>query len=189
VPGVLLTGGASRRLGADKAGARLDGRTLAAHAAAMLAGVCDPVVEVGPGHTDLVAVREDPPGRGPLAALVAGVTALGEAAWSGGAVLLACDLPLVAPVLERLAAASPGATALPLDGDGRPQYVCARYSAAALRLAGALEARGVVSMHALVDAVRRAGEPVVELAGLPAGAFADVDTPADAARLGVELPR
>jgi hypothetical protein len=38
-------------------------------------------------------VREDPPGAGPLAALVAGVGALGE---SGGAVvLLACDLPFV----------------------------------------------------------------------------------------------
>ena len=49
VCGLLLTGGRSRRLGADKAGLVLDGETLAHRMAARLAAVCDPVLEVGRG--------------------------------------------------------------------------------------------------------------------------------------------
>ena len=61
VSGLLLTGGASRRLGVDKSRLRVDGRTLAERAAERLRAVCDIVVEVGPGRSDLPVAREDPP--------------------------------------------------------------------------------------------------------------------------------
>jgi molybdopterin-guanine dinucleotide biosynthesis protein A len=70
--GVLLTGGASRRMATDKANIVWRGETLAARAARVLGAACDPVIEVGSGATGLRCVREDPPGSGPLAALLAG---------------------------------------------------------------------------------------------------------------------
>ena len=44
-----MTGGASRRLGRDKATLMYQGETLAVRAARVLSEVCDPVIEVGPG--------------------------------------------------------------------------------------------------------------------------------------------
>src|SRR4029077_10336429 len=121
-------GGASRRMGVDKATIVVDGETLAARAARVLGAVCDPVIEVGPGVTDLPTTRENPPGGGPLAALVAGATALGARM----VLLLGCDYPFVDEPVLRLIADWPGTrTALPIAA-GRLQYACARYGPASL---------------------------------------------------------
>ena len=56
----------------DKAAIVWRGETLAIRAARVLAAACDPVIEVGSGATELRSVREDPPGSGPLAALLTG---------------------------------------------------------------------------------------------------------------------
>ncbi|MGH2660413.1 MAG: molybdenum cofactor guanylyltransferase, partial [Actinomycetota bacterium] len=108
VAALLLTGGSSRRMGTDKARLMVDGCSLAERAAEALAVVCDPVLEVGPGHTALPAVREDPPGSGPLAALGAGWAALSAAGHRGPVVVLAVDMPYVTPDLLRLLAERPG---------------------------------------------------------------------------------
>jgi len=188
IGGVLLTGGTSRRLGVDKATLVLDGETLAQRAARTLAAVCGSVVEVGPGHTDLVAVRESPPGSGPLAALAAGAGAL--LATAGGVesvVVFACDLPAAAPAVAALAAAPPAPVVVPLDADGRRQYACARYGPAMLVRAMDLAARGVLSLRELVETASVAD--ILELDGFAPDVFADVDTPADAERFGIALPR
>jgi molybdopterin-guanine dinucleotide biosynthesis protein A len=173
--GLLLTGGASRRLGADKAAA-LGPRT----AAVLEAAVDGAVVEVGPGHTSLPQVREEAPGRGPLAAVAAAVAALP----SEDAVVLACDLPFVGEPLLRFLAGQLG-TVVPVV-DGREQWLCARYSAAALARAASLVATGERRMEALAAAD---GAVFLDEDGWGAVAgpldFADVDTPEDAARLGV----
>jgi len=174
IPGVLLTGGASRRMGTDKATLVIEGETLAARAARLLAEVCAPVVEVGSGVTNLPSVREEPPGSGPLAALLAGVDKLDV----GGPVLvLACDLPLVtAAALHRLARWPGVASVVPLV-DGRPQYVCARWSEAALGAARAEFASGGSAMQVLAS---------IDAEFVEGGAdFVDVDTPADLGRLGL----
>ena len=107
---MLLTGGASRRLGTDKAMIVWQGDTLAARAARVLAQVCAPVLEVGPGVTSLPVVREDPAGSGPLAAVLAGMRALESDAGAevDALVVLACDMPFVEPPLLELLAAWPG---------------------------------------------------------------------------------
>ena len=77
--GVLLTGGASRRMGTDKARLVVNGETLAARAARVLVGrVRSGRSRSGPSVSGLPAVQEDPPGAGPLVALLAGVGALGN---------------------------------------------------------------------------------------------------------------
>lgn len=185
VAGLLLTGGASRRLGRDKASVVHGELTLAEHAAAVLAQVCDPCVEVGPGRSGLWSMQEVPPGSGPLAAVVAGGHALRiEHGHHGAVIAFACDMPKVTPDLLRLVADAPGDdTVVPEAGD-RLQPLCARYSPRALAAAQDLVDAGERSMHALLDRApfRRLAE--ADWAGTaPADAFADVDTPADMARL------
>jgi molybdopterin-guanine dinucleotide biosynthesis protein A len=99
---VILSGGTGARLGGvDKAALELGGRTLLERAVGAVAGAVE-VVVVGPpidgfdppGATPPVRfVIEDPPGGGPAAGLVAGLTALG----AGLVVVLAVDMPYVAP--------------------------------------------------------------------------------------------
>jgi molybdopterin-guanine dinucleotide biosynthesis protein A len=189
VAGVLLTGGTSRRLGRDKATLVLDGRTLAARAADLLTTRGLVAVEVGPGHTALPAVREEPVSGGPLAGLVAGVAALTASlgAPPDAVVLLACDLPRAAPVVDALLAAPPAGLVVPVDAAGRAQHVCARYGAAVVARGAALLATGERSLRALVATVP--DDERVEVRDLPPDALADVDTPEDARRWGVEAAR
>jgi molybdenum cofactor guanylyltransferase len=180
--GVLLTGGASTRMGADKARLVVNGETLAARSARVLSAVCDPVVEVGPRVSGLPAIEEDPRGAGPLVALLAGVGALGN---PRVVVLLACDLPFVEPSLLQLLVEWPGTgTVIPVV-DGEFQYACARYGAPAIDEAAAALRAGVSSLRAIAGAD---GEYLTEdqwgeVATLRT--FADVDTPDDWERLGL----
>jgi len=147
--GVLLTGGASRRMGTDKARLVVGGETLAARGARVLSEVCDPVIEVGPGVSGLPAVEEEPRGAGPLVALLAGVGALGN---PRAVVLLACDLPFVEPAVLRLLVEWPGwGTVVPVV-DGRFQYACARYGTTAVEEATAALRTGVSSLRAVAGA-------------------------------------
>lgn len=161
ITGVLLTGGASSRLGQSK-GARFGPAV-----AARLAEVCDPCFEVGPGHTGLPA-RPDP-GEGPLRALAAaGIT--------DDALVVACDMPRVTTGLLHWLAERPG-TAVPVV-DGRIQPLCARYSGRTLALAARVEGRAMRDLLDMADDVT-----YLDMAGWPAELFDDVDTPEDLARL------
>jgi len=188
VAGLLLTGGASRRMGRDKALIEIDGRRLVDRAASLLAAVADPVVEVGPGWSGLAAVREDPPGSGPLAALSAGAAALRAAGHDGSVLVLAVDMPRVGVELLRFLAGRAGtATAVPRAG-GHPQPMCARYGPDVLAAVDERLSAGGRSLRDLLETLAASGavswvepdewEPV---AG--AEAFADVDTPEDLRRL------
>jgi molybdopterin-guanine dinucleotide biosynthesis protein A len=188
ITGLLLTGGRSRRLGVDKARVTVGGETLAHRAARILAAVCDAVVEIGPGVTGRPHVVEDPPGGGPLAALAAGGSALRALDCDGHALVLAVDLPRVETALLQFLRDWPGSpTAVPEAG-GRLQPVCARYGADALLAASSLVDGGVRALHALFDVVEHDVVPEVAWRAVaPADAFADVDTPEDAAGLGIDL--
>jgi len=186
--GLLLTGGASRRMGSDKALLEVGGQRLADRAAAALAAVAEPVLEVGPGRSALRCVREDPPGSGPLAAVAAGAAALRAGGHDGPVIVLAVDMPFVTVELLRLLADRPGpATAVPWAG-GHPQVLCARYGPEALAGVERLRAAGGVSLKRLVEAMDANGEvgwiqPEEWRAVAGPEALADVDTPGDLRRL------
>ena len=185
VAGLLLTGGSSRRMGADKPALVVDGVSLAERAAAALAAVVDPVLEVGPGRSSLPVVTEPEPGAGPLGALAAGAAALAHRGHQGGAVVLAADLPFVTAGIVRVLASHPSEASVVPVVAGRRQLLAARYSPQALARAAALCAAGRRALHDLLDegAVVDLGED--ELAGVDLRELEDVDTPEDLARLGL----
>ena len=190
VSGILLTGGRSRRFGADKTRATFQGRTLANIAAEALTSVAATAVEVGPGVTDLPATREDPPGGGPLAAVAAGWSELTRRGATSPVIVLAADLPLVTPPFVRWLAHHPSEVSVVPTADGRLQPLCARYTADAVSMASTVLAKGRSSMHALLDAIAFAvvtPDDWREVA--PLNVLDDVDEPADLERLRATDPR
>jgi molybdopterin-guanine dinucleotide biosynthesis protein A len=183
VPGLVLTGGASRRMGTPKADLRWDGERLADRVARVVAEVCAPVLEVGPGHTTLPSVVEHPPGRGPLAALVAGVNALVADGARPPVLVVAVDMPFVTgALLAFLRDRAGGGTAVPV-ADGHPQPLCACYGAGACERAAVLVAAGERSMHALLASSEVDLVPEDEWQRVASPhALADFDTPDDLVR-------
>jgi molybdenum cofactor guanylyltransferase len=177
---VVLAGGKAARLGGQaKPQLEVGGRTILS---AVLAAVADAErrIVVGPRQPapdDVVQVREQPPGGGPVAALRAG---LAEVA-TDVAALLAGDLPfLTAGLIAELRARLTGDGVLVVDDTGRDQLLLGVWRTDALR-AAAGDAAGPTSMRKLLAplAVRRL-RPVVAPGTPPP--WTDCDTPADLAR-------
>ena len=190
--GVVLAGGASSRMGRDKALLGLSGSSLVERAAAKLAAVCYEVLLADGGRETLAGHRSvaDHPARGPAAGI------LGAAAAAPGASLLvlACDLPLVpVPLLELLAAAPPDVAWMVPRHAGRVEPLCALYRPPALAALAARVSRGDLAPHRLADgvelAVRYLDGP--ELAGLgdPHTLFLNVNRPDDLRRAEAHLAR
>jgi len=136
--GLVLAGGAGRRLGRAKGGLVIGGRGLARRAAEALAPVCREVlISVAPGMPNPAPgyrmVEDAPPaGRGPLAGIAAGFDAGGEA----DLLVLACDYPGVeTALLARVAGEADGEACLVLirDGQGRDHPLVALWRHAAAR--------------------------------------------------------
>ena len=185
VAGLLLTGGSSRRMGRDKAGLVVSGERLADRAARALRAAADPVLEVGPGFTSLPAVREEPPGGGPLAAVAEGGRRLRDRGHAGPVLVLAVDLVHAEEALLRFLAGHPaGGAVVPVDEHGRDQPLCARYAAGDLERAAELAAAGATSMRELLDALDVLRIPPEDwLRVAPPDAFHDLDTPEDLERM------
>ena len=187
---LLLTGGSSRRLGTDKATLVVDGERLVDRLGRLLLTECRPVLEVGPGYGTLPAVREEPPGAGPLAAVAAGATALTAAGHTGPTIVMAVDLPGVTASIVAWLCGHPSSDSVVPIVVGVAQVLCARYSADALASATQLVGEGARSMHALLDVtvVHEAGAEEWRSVAV-AAAFSDVDSRAEAAAAGIDLPR
>ena len=98
VVGVVLCGGESRRMGADKGRVVLGGETMVNRAVRSLSGVCGEVVlacgsEPRYEEMNLRLVLDGAGGQGPLAGLLASMEAC-AAEWFA---VLACDLPRMVP--------------------------------------------------------------------------------------------
>lgn len=173
-------------MGVDKSRMPVAGEPMAARLARLLRDWAEPVLEVGPGSTDLAAVREDPAGSGPLAAVAAGGRALADLGHTGAALVVACDLPLLGPAAVGLLAGWPGTASVVPVVAGHPQPLCARWSGAHLQAAGTLARQGARSMRALlaVGQVRLLGEEEWS-EQVEARSFADVDRPSDLDVLGL----
>lgn len=183
--GAVLAGGASRRMGRDKALVELGGRPLAAIAAAALAdaGAEGPILGIGGdapslARLGLVPLADDHPGQGPLGGVL---TALARA-HHDVVVVLACDVPAadagaVRRVVAELAAAPTADVALPVLADGRRQPLHAAWRRSALPALRRAFDEGERAVHRALDDLA-----VVLVEGLPELALADVDTPDDLRR-------
>jgi molybdopterin-guanine dinucleotide biosynthesis protein A len=177
---LLLTGGASRRMGSDKATILDgDGQPLAVRTANLLAAVADPVLEVGPGRAGTDFIRDEP-GRGPLAAVAIGVDGLAGRGRTGAALVVATDLPRLDHALVAWLARHPApGTVIPVV-DGQPQLLCARYDALTLSRAVHLLAEGRRRMTDLIgDRPWHAAGPAEWGPVSATGSFRDADTPSE----------
>ncbi len=184
--GLVLAGGASRRLGQDKAILPYRGGHLSGWAAERLAEVCEEVL-VADGGRNLVAGLEsvlDGPGKGPAAGLLGGALAR-----RGSRLLvLACDLPRV-PVgfLKDLLAADSGQAAVPRH-EGGLEPLCALYHPTALSLLEERVAAGSFGLQAWLSS------PELEISylegenlrrhGVPSEVFFNLNRPEDLRLLG-----
>ncbi len=131
IDAIVPAGGSARRLGgADKPGLLLAGRPLLDHVLLALAEV-DRIVIVGDRRPTPVAVswcREDPPGGGPVAALAAGLTQVR----ADVVLVVAADLPRIAPAIPLLLAALTGRDAAVVATEGRRNHLAAAWRTASL---------------------------------------------------------
>lgn len=190
IAAVVLTGGAGLRLGGvDKATLRIGGRTLLERALTVTA-LAEEVVVVGeqlPTSREVLWTREDPPGGGPAAGLLAGVDALGVR--PDLVCVLAVDMPGVSPsTFDRLVAAvqadRDADAAVVVDETGRQQMLAGTYRHGALSRArpGERAREAGLSMRSLIAGLRILEVPAV------ADEARDVDTRADLDAFGGQQP-
>lgn len=175
---VVLAGGAASRLGGrHKPALPVAGRTLLDTALTAVASAAETVV-VGPEVPTCRPVRwtrEDPPGGGPVAALAAGLAALRTD--PAEVAVLAADLPGLTPAtMDRLRAALTADGAMLRDATGKRQWLIGVWRTDALRRALPADPAGR-SVRSVLGTLTGADVPE-----LP-GESADVDTPADLARV------
>lgn len=190
VSGAVLTGGASRRMGAAKPWLTVGGVPMAARVASALEqGGCDPVCFIGAAPGDVAVSRwatvpDEHPGEGPVGGVITALRAAG-----GDVVVAACDLPWIdaASVTALLAADSERRAAVVSAVAGGRHVPLALWRAASLPRLDRWFADGGRSWSGALAAARAgtadvgASAPVdVELA--PAVAV-DVDTPDDLAEV------
>jgi molybdopterin-guanine dinucleotide biosynthesis protein A len=142
--GVVLAGGAGRRMGGEKALVELAGRPLLHYPIEALLAVVDDVVVACKEHTPLPDLDprveiwcDDDARRHPLL----GVTAVLRRAAPGGRSILVCagDMPLVTPAALRSLRDAPDAPAVVARAGGRLQPLLARYGPAALAVLDAMD--------------------------------------------------
>ncbi len=159
VVGVALAGGASRRMGRDKAALLIGGEPLLRRAVTRLRLALAEVIVVGsptlsPLAPETRLVADDWPGRGPLGALATALRATG-AEW---VFLVACDMPFTQPALireiARMALASPDADVVAVRGERGIEPLHAAYRRSCLPLALERLAGDDVSLRGLLAAAR-----------------------------------
>jgi molybdopterin-guanine dinucleotide biosynthesis protein A len=182
--GAVLLGGASSRMGRDKAALAVAGVAGATRIALALDALCDEVLLVGgtpPADAKGRAVA-DP--AGPRCALRGLVAAL-EAARGERVLVVATDLPLLTDVFLRGLATAAGADAVVPRPASKAQPLCAVYRRLPV-LARAREqlAAGELALHGLLDTLRVTWIEGERLRALdPAGtALLNVNTPEDLVR-------
>ncbi|MGY1811821.1 molybdenum cofactor guanylyltransferase [Blastococcus sp. SYSU D00820] len=177
---VVLAGGRAARLGGQaKPQLEVGGRTMLAVVLAAVADAAQRVVvgPVQPVPPDVVLVREQPPGGGPVAAIRAGLAAVD----ADVVAVLAGDLPfLTADVLRQLREALADDGALVVDDTGRDQLLLGVWRTAPLRAAVA-GAAGPTPVRRVLAPLRFGRLRPEVPAGTPPP-WTDCDTPADLAR-------
>jgi molybdopterin-guanine dinucleotide biosynthesis protein A len=188
VEGFILVGGASSRMGTDKALLFLGGQRFVERIALALRSITEHVSVVGDkelkgANRNWPNVPDVHPNWGALGGLHAALSAT-RAPW---AVVVACDLPFVkGELFVRLASLRQDYDAVvPLQADGRKQPLCALYRVEpCAELAREMIAQGERRPRALLERVRTrlvAPEELSDLAGAQ-DFFSNINNPEDYAR-------
>ncbi|MED5813151.1 molybdenum cofactor guanylyltransferase [Mycolicibacterium sp. 050232] len=181
---VVLAGGASRRMGRDKATLPFGGSTMVEHVVAAVSERCSPVFVIAAPGQPLPALsaevlRDEVRGVGPLVATGRGLRAVADAGVDR-AFVCAVDMPyLSADLIDVLAAPAERLPAdIVLPWDGRDHYLAGIYRSALTERIADLVREGRRSMRALAESVdtqrivmapQRALTNVNTAADLPAG--------------------
>ena len=184
----ILAGGASSRMGTDKAALRLGGLTFVERIAGALRAVTSDICLVSSRHVEgpwgLPVIHDLRENCGAMGGLHAALTA----AKAAQSIVVSCDLPFVTGRLfERLVTFS-GAefdAIAPVQEDGRPQPLCAIYQTAPCRqLADELLLAGELRPRKLLARARTHWVPYADLIDLAGSAFffMNVNTPEEHAR-------
>ncbi|HWD97797.1 MAG TPA: molybdenum cofactor guanylyltransferase [Bryobacteraceae bacterium] len=173
--GWVLVGGASTRMGRDKALIDFGGRPLALVAAEALGAVCHSVSLVGDPERyqilGLPVVSDRSRGSGPLSGIEA---ALG-ATCSDWNLIAACDMPsLDSALLRQLAESAANDAAIPRYPDGRIEPLCALYHRRSHAAAAAALAAGA---RRVSDFIARLTVRYIEVAD--SRPFLNLNTPED----------
>lgn len=190
IAGALLLGGASERMGADKAALEVAGEAAARRTARLLASLFEDVLLVGGEPPAGTPGRRVADPAGPRCALRGLVGAL-EAARAPRVLVVATDLPgLTADLLLALVALPEADVVVPRSPGGGLEPLCALYHRdRVLPLARARLGAGELALHALLGELR-----ATTLAGSALAAFdpdgaalANANTPEDWARARARL--
>ncbi len=185
VEGFILVGGASSRMGSDKAQLKFDGQSGVELIAAALQPNVGAVRLVGSRDEARLSLLQNVPDLHERWGALGGIHAALYACQSAWAAIVACDLPLVTDELfARLwqFAKEPFDTVVPVQPDGRPQPLCAFYRRErCLAATERLIASDEHTPRALLASVSTRWVEFSELAGLPNAEhfFVNVNTPAD----------
>lgn len=208
--GIILAGGASRRMGLAERGGKaavvLAGRTLLAHVCAAVRPAVDRLVVVAAADQPVASlpevdavIRDSRPGDGPLAGMADALRTAG--ADLDRAFVASCDVPLLrASLVRRLLdeVDRPGvAWAVPFV-DGHPQVLVSALRPILLDEIEAHLAAGRRDPRGLVDRLATRTEdngtsvrlvPAADLRDADPGlvSFTDIDTPDDLARIAAQL--
>jgi molybdopterin-guanine dinucleotide biosynthesis protein A len=154
--GLVLCGGASTRMGREKALLPVEGRPLVLHVAGLLERAADPVY-LGPGRLGRLGelgyreVEDATPGSGPLGGLVAGLAASPHPLLA----VLAVDMPFASPELfTYLADLYRGEDAVVPLFDSRPEPLHAVYARSALPALQSSLAEGELALHSALERLR-----------------------------------
>jgi len=182
VTGVILAGGASRRMGRNKALLRINDATLIERVYRTMAALFEEVIIVtnSPEEYAFLPCRTMPdiyPGQGSIAGLHAGlfhsITPL--------VFIAACDMPFLNPELIRLLCGNAGESdaLIPLNGEGLREPLHALYSRSTLPVLRDIIERGDKSILILLEQVRTrlvTPEAYASIAGAEES-FRNINTP------------
>src|SRR5436853_5879453 len=185
VEGFILVGGASSRMGSDKAQLKFGGRTGVELIAAALRPNVGTIRLVGSRGEARLSPLQNVPDLYERWGALGGIHAALDACQSAWAAIVACDLPLVTDELfARLSqfAQEPFDAVVPVQPDGRQQPLCAFYRRESCFAAtDRLIASDEHTPRALLTSVPTRWVEFSELADLPNAEhfFFNVNTPAD----------
>ncbi len=178
VIGMVLAGGAGRRLSSDKGRRLVGGVAIIDRVLAALIPVTDETIVVGSALAleDVRVVADDQPGAGPLAAICTGM----KAAPADVYLVVACDMPFItSDLLRHLLVAGDGFDAVVPVVGGRDQPLCAAYGRSCLPAIIEALAAGESRVASFFSKMRLCRLPEEELAqfGSPEVLFFNVNTP------------